>query len=87
MTDTPSQTPRDSSDALRNKVRRRVQDSPARPVGDVLKVERDDVRRTTLYLPVAHVRELKKIAADEDSTMTALVQEGIAHVLRSRGRQ
>lgn len=72
---------------LRAKIGKRVQDAPAKSVQEVFKAEDRDVRKTTLYLPVEHIRELKKLAADEDTSMTALVQEGITHVLRSRGQQ
>lgn len=72
---------------LRAKIGKRVQEAPAKSVREVFTAEDRGVRKTTLYLPVEHVRELKKLAADEDTSMTALVQEGIAHVLRARGHQ
>lgn len=70
---------------LRSKVQKRVQPAAAaKPVADVLKSERSDVKRTTLYLSTDDVRALKQIALDEGTTMTALVNEGIAGVLQSR---
>jgi hypothetical protein len=72
---------------LRSKVQKRVQPATAaKPVADVLKSERSDVKRTTLYLSTDDVRALKQIALDEGTSMTALVNEGIAQVLRSRAR-
>lgn len=70
---------------LRSKVQKRVQPAAAaKPVADVLKSERSDVKRTTLYLSIDDVRALKQIALDEGTSMTALVNEGIAHVLQNR---
>ncbi|ADG80828.1 Antitoxin-like ribbon-helix-helix domain-containing protein OS=Tsukamurella paurometabola (strain ATCC 8368 / DSM / CCUG 35730 / CIP 100753 / JCM 10117/ KCTC 9821 / NBRC 16120 / NCIMB 702349 / NCTC 13040) OX=521096 GN=Tpau_4262 PE=4 SV=1 [Tsukamurella paurometabola] len=72
---------------LRSKVQKRVQPAAAaKPVADVLKSERSDVKRTTLYLSTDDVRALKQLALDEDTTMTALVNEGIAWVLQSRSK-
>ena len=67
---------------LRSKVQRRVKDTAEKSPSDILKAEGTGMRRTTVYLPADSVRALKRIAADEDTTMSALINEGVEVVLR-----
>ena len=72
---------------LRSKVQRRVKETPEKSVKDVLKAERSDVKRTTIYIPSESARALKRLAADQDTTMTALINEGVELILKRSTNQ
>lgn len=70
---------------LRSKVQRRVKDTAEKSPSDILKTEGTGMRRTTVYLPADSVRALKRLAADEDTTMSALINEGVETIIK-RGK-
>ena len=67
---------------LRSKVQRRVKSTAEKAPNEILKAQGAELRRTTVYFPADSVRALKRLAADEDTTMSALINEGVEVVLQ-----
>lgn len=69
-----------SKDNLSARMRPRTA-AEAKPVRDVLSAPGADVRRMTIYLPTDDARSLKKMAAEHDTSMSALIANMVRELL------
>jgi antitoxin-like ribbon-helix-helix protein len=60
-------------------------DEPTPPQKAARRPDREDTGLLQVHLPKATIRALKHLAADEDTTVKALIEKGITHVLTQRG--
>jgi len=70
---------------LRAKMGRRVS-TESRPARTVLAQAAEDVRRMTIYLPADDATALKVLAAEQGTSMSALISAEVRELLQREGR-
>lgn len=70
---------------LRSKMGRRVS-ADSQPARTVLSQASDDVRRMTIYLPTEDATALKIMAAEQGTSMSALIAAEVRSLLKHKGR-
>lgn len=70
---------------LRSKMGRRLS-ADAKPARTVLSQAAEDVRRMTIYLPADDATALKVLAAEQGTSMSALISAEVRELLQREGR-
>lgn len=74
-----------NSNDLRSKMGRRLS-ADAKPARSILSQSSEDARRMTIYLPAEDATALKILAAEQGTSMSALIAAEVRELLQRKGR-